>query len=113
MRSYLGFSLAIFSALTSAIVSILIKKLTNIKAHFSVLIIYAGYVGLPTSLIITLVLYLVGAQKHKLNLIDKHELMWQIFFSITSAVSGLIGQILLTTSFKHEDATKISVLRYN
>ena len=111
VRSYLGISLALFSAFASSFVSILIKKLTNIKAHFSILIIYASYIGLPTSLLITLVLRLTGAQKSNRNIYETYDLSLQIFYSISSASCGIIGQILLTTSFKHEDVTKISVLR--
>jgi drug/metabolite transporter (DMT)-like permease len=111
MQSYLGISLALFSAFAGSVVSILIKKLTNIKAHFSILIIYAAYIGLPTSLAITLVLRLTGAQKSNRNFNDMYNLSMQIFYSISSASCGILGQILLTNSFKHENVTKIAVLR--
>ena len=111
MRSYIGISLALFSAFASSFVSILIKKLTNIKAHFSILIIYASYIGLPTSLLITLVLRLTDAQKSNRNFYDMYYIWLQIFYSVCSASCGIMGQILLTNSFKHEDVTKIFVLR--
>ena len=114
LKTYLGISMALFSALASSIVSILIKKLTNIKAHFSILIIYAAYVGLPTSLLISLGMHLMGAQKSRYShamMYSAYELSCQIFYSISSALTGIVGQILLTTSFKHEDPTKIAILR--
>ncbi len=42
---------------------------------------------------------------------DKNLLLFQIGYSITSAICGCMSQVLFNISMKYEDATKLSIYR--
>ncbi len=103
---------AFATAFTSAIVNIVLKKLSNKKIHFSVVAIYASYFGLPLSATISFILVLTGVEVRNATVINnKTSLCFQIFYSLTSAICGVLSQIFFNISMKHEDASKIAIYR--
>jgi drug/metabolite transporter (DMT)-like permease len=110
-----GIGLAMAGAAAAAIVPIIIKHLANHKVHFSVMIIYASYFGIPASVFISF-LYAVVLNKpfsERLKLIDNRTdlILWDVFYSIMSAITGLAQQIFWNLTIKYEDASRSAVLR--
>ena len=109
--NYIGIFLGLISAMAISCVAILIKKLSDLNVHYSVSVIYSSYIGLPTSLIISLIMYLTNTRNIDLSVYDTTEkFAWQIFYSLSSAICGCINQILVTMSNKHEDANKLALI---
>ena len=107
-----GISIGLFSALLSGIVAVLLKKLTNQKVHYSVAIIYATYIGLPVSLLISLIMYLTGSKKINLELVqDVPSILYQIAFGLSSGLFGVFSQIAMNFALKYDDTTKVSMFR--
>ena len=108
----LGVTIALVAATASSLVSVLIKKLNNKNVHYSVTIVYAAYFGLPVSAFITIVLYATGVERKDWSLVDTYEkCAHQIAYSLVSALSGTWSQILLNLALKHEEASKVSIMR--
>lgn len=92
--------------------NVILKQLSNKKVHFSIATIYASYFGLPVSFIISLIMLITGTTQRDQELLkDIPSFTLQIFFSLMSGVSGVLSQIAKVTSYKHEDASKISIIR--
>ena len=106
---YIGIFLTLCGALTTAIVQITIKHLCNKKVHYSVIIIYSSYLGIPISSAISITLYVTGVSYK--NSASLESIMVQIFYSFLSAVVGLSAQICLSLSLKYEEASRISIIK--
>lgn len=92
--------------------NVVLKKLTNSKVHFSVASIFASYFGLPVSFMISLIMLLTGATvKDPAIMDDIPSLFVQIFYSLMSASCGVVSQICINLSLKHEDASKVTIIR--
>jgi len=92
---------------------IVIKKLNNRNVHFSVVILYACYCGLPFTLAISALTEFTGVNEPRDKaLYDTWEsLMWQCGYSFTSASCGVLSQIFMNISLKYDEASRISVVR--
>jgi len=118
-----GVCLALISAFAIAFQSIILKKLSNKKVHFSISIVYGCYFGLPVSFLLSILMFLfnndtslIGRIIFCANKCDQNNLglmfvLYQCFFSFTSAVCGVVSQILMNMALDHEDASKVSMLR--
>ncbi len=89
------------------------KKLSNEKVHFSIITIYASYFGIPLTTTISVVMLATGFEKKDFSSILEHSssFAWQIFYSLSSAISGLLSQVFYNISMKHEDASKAAIYR--
>lgn len=106
----LGILLALACAFASGSVQVMLKKLCNEKVHFSTVTIFTTFVGIPTSLCISIILVLCEVS-HKTGFQDINKLLISFVYSIASSLFGVAGQVSLNLSLKYEDATKISILR--
>ena len=110
---YIGSGFALFGALAYTIVALITKTLTNVKAHVTVICIYASYFGLPISFLISLILKLTGYEKRPRFFLDEAStslLLWDIFFSCISACFGVCAQLFTNTAIKLEDVNKVALL---
>ena len=108
---YIGFTLGLTSAFGASIVAVLIKKLSDLKVHYSINVVYASYIGLPISLTISLIMYLTNVRNVDPSVYDSSEkLAWQIFYSFSSAACSCTHQLLVTVSNRHEDAAKLAII---
>lgn len=124
MKKIIGIGLALLSSFAISFQSIILKKLSNNKVHYSISIVYGCYFGLPVSFILSIVLFIINSNSSQLsqqilmyndNSEDLFELtsllIFQCILSITSALSGIISQILMNLALDHEDASRVSMLR--
>jgi drug/metabolite transporter (DMT)-like permease len=112
IKTIIGILLALCCVMFSSTVQIILKKLANQKVHFSVTNLFACYAGLPTTLIISVVLVQTGYKTNPLlilNDLQDHKL--QIFYSIAAALLGLLSQTCMIVSYLYEDAIKLSILK--
>ena len=108
----MGISFGLMAALFSSMVPLFLKNLSNRKVHFSVSVIYAGYFGLPFSLLLSLVLHLSNLENRNFeDYKSSSVIIWQLFYSFVSASSGVLSQIMMNISLKYEDASKVALLR--
>ena len=99
----IGITLGLVSALAVSCVAILIKKLSDLNVHYSINVIFSSYIGFPSALIISLVMYLTHVRNVDSVVYDTPEkLMWQIIYSLSSALCGCIYQLLIAVSNKYE-----------
>lgn len=106
----IGIVMALFSGLFFGILSILMKKLDNVKVHWAVNTIYAAYVGLPVCIILSFVSYKIGLAHQNLEA-EYSALPSQLFFSFLSAIFAVLGQVFLNLAIAHEDPTKVSIVK--
>ena len=108
----LGISFGLFSALVSAFVVVIIKNLANNKVHYSIANIYLSYVGVPTSFLLSLVLFLTGVQENDINLVkDVTNILLQVTFAICTGLFGVLAMIFMNLALEYEDTLKVSIVR--
>ena len=96
----------------SAAVIITLKQLANEKVHYSIIAIYASYLGLPFSLGVSAVMSCTGVEKlDQAVLRNPAALMLQVFYSLSSAFAGIFAQVFLNIAMKHEEASKIAIIK--
>ena len=112
VKMYIGIFIGIMSALASSIVAVLLKKLTSIKVHFSIAIVYAAYVGLPIALILSVIMYFTGLEKKDMSHYKTPaDIAWQCAYTLTSGLAGIGAQVTLQKALQYEDASRVSVIR--
>jgi drug/metabolite transporter (DMT)-like permease len=110
---YIGSGFALFGAFAYTVVALMTKTLTNVKAHVTVICVYASYFGLPISACVSLTLILTGVEKRpRFSLDDASQsmLLWDIFYSSISASFGVCAQLFTNTAIKLEDVNKVALL---
>ena len=106
-----GISIGLLSAFLSAVVAVLLKKLTIKKVHYSVTIIYASYVGIPVSILISLIMYLTSSQKHNMELVqDMPSVLYQIGFGSISGLFAVVSIIFKISALKYDDTSKVAII---
>jgi drug/metabolite transporter (DMT)-like permease len=105
-KTGLGFALGLVSAVAASCVAIFLKKLTNLKVHFSVNVIFTSYIGFPSALLISLIMYLTGSRDADTK---TDNLPLQLFFSLSSAICGCLNQLLVAIANKYENANKLAI----
>ena len=107
-----GVASALIAACFSSGSAILQSQLAVSNVHFSVVILFASYVGFPASFAISGMLLLTKSEvKDPSQLKDFSYLNYQILFAFLSALTGCIHQIALNISYRFEEASKISIFR--
>ena len=110
---FLGYSLSMVGALSYTVVSIVLKKLANKKAHLSVVLLYATYYALPVSFVISIVLLVTGIDKRERTILTGSfdELKYEICLAILGGCLSVCSQILMNLAVQAEDASKVSILK--
>ena len=106
----IGILIALCCAFCSSTVQVLLKKLSTEKVHYSVVIIYVTYIGIPVTFLISLAMVLTGFS-HKQFPKNLHLMPMQILYVTVGGALGVISQILLNLSLKYEQASKVAILR--
>lgn len=106
----LGISFAIGHSFCHGVVQILMKKLSNKNVHFSLVTIYTSYFGIPVSVIISIILVLTGIA-HKNFQAEKEYLLLHSFYVLCGAFIGVFTQIAINLAYKHEEASKVAIVR--
>jgi drug/metabolite transporter (DMT)-like permease len=105
-----GILVALGCAVSGSIVQIILKKLSTEKVHFSIVIIYGTYIGIPVTFIISLIMILLKFS-HRNFPNNLHMIPIQLFYTLIGGIIGTLSQILLNFSLKYEDASKIAIIR--
>ena len=67
--------------------------------------------GMPTGLIISLIMIFTGETQRDPTLYDNFPtLAMQIFYSLMSAIVGMVSQIFLQISLNYEESSKIALI---
>ena len=111
LTNYIGIALGLVSAVAASCAAIYIKKLSDSNVHYSINVIFSSYIGFPTALIISLFMYFANVRNVDPNDYNTTEkLVWQIFYSLSSAICGCIHQMLVAISNRYEDANKLAIV---
>jgi drug/metabolite transporter (DMT)-like permease len=105
-----GVSLAMIGAMTSGIVFIILKKLSNKDIHYSITTFYAAFLGLPICLFGSMVLFLAGLT-HRDAQKEADVLKYHVLLSFTAGALGVISQMLMILSFKYVNVSVISTVK--
>ena len=106
VETAIGVTLVLVSATCMSVAQVSIRKLCLAKCHFSITSIYPAYVGLPSSVLVSLLLVYTQAsqgRRHALMLttadVDgSEEMAMQIIYAIFAGVFGTLGIIFLSES---------------
>ena len=129
--------MVLISALCMSISQVAIRKLCLAKVHFSVISIYPALVGLPASLMVSILLISVNASQTEFKSFNIQPV--HVFYSFISgkfyffllypiaslfsifyfglflfgkkAIFGSVALIFLNLALKYEDATKIGMVK--
>lgn len=106
----IGVILVVLSALSLGITHVIIKKLCIVKVHYSVVSFYPALIGIPTSLVISLILFLSEGTHQNLKA-ELTRLPMDIFFSIVAALLGSVALIWLNMALDLEDANRFAIIK--
>lgn len=109
----IGVTIGLLGAVCSANVAVLIKKLSNLKTHYSVIGLFGSYCGLPISLIIAIVFHFTGQNKRSQEYKDQslEWLLFQFSYLFLSSFFVVMTEILMNISLKYDDASKVTIIR--
>ena len=108
----IGVLFGLSTAFLSSGVAILLKKLSNLKVHYSIAGVYTCYFGLPLAIALSAFAFITGVERKNAELYNTwNSLIWQWIYTLTSASCGVFSQILMNLSLKYEEASKISIIR--
>jgi drug/metabolite transporter (DMT)-like permease len=110
----LGVCLAFIAALSVTVIYILIKKLCNQHIHVSIIMLYGSYFGLPAALLVSIFMHIfndtVKPSAPQFNF-DTMELVLQVCLTLLSGVFEVVSQLCTNVALKHEDASKIALVK--
>jgi len=101
---------AIGHSFCHGIVQILMKKLSTKNVHFSLVTIFTSYFGIPVSAIISVILVLTGIA-HKNFEAESEHLLLHSFYVLCGAFIGVLTQIAINLAYKHEEASRVAIVR--
>ena len=108
----IGISISLLAAIVQSIFITFIKKLTNQNVHYSVSLLFGSYFGVPLSFLLTSTIYLTGnSEKDRILRSNTSEILFQVLYSISSAIVGLSSQLFLNISLEYESSSIISIVR--
>ena len=111
IASYIGISLALLGGACASFVAILVKKLTDLKVHYSINILFSCYAGLPLAIATSLGMYFTNLRNINYSSYDTtSKLALQIFYLLCSALCGCIFQSLSVLSNRYETASKLAIV---
>ena len=84
-----GYFLSLFFAFNVAFGSLITKKLTNFKIHFSIIGIYTTIITIPLGICIVLASELSGYHVRDYSLIHEVAFIYDIVFFLLGSISGI------------------------
>ena len=100
------------AAILLAIITILTKKLVNSKVHFTVSIIYPGFVGIPLNLAISMIIFFFALDKRPPEYYkDSWTIAEQSVIAVCSGIASLLTQVAVVIGLRYEEPAKFSVIR--
>lgn len=110
----IGYLLVVYASLMNALATILIKRLSENKTHFSTINLYASYFGLPVSVIFMIIAnQCLPSYAKDWSLVNSEpfSFVWEVIYALISAFGGVFSQVFWIISLKYDDATKIMMYR--
>jgi drug/metabolite transporter (DMT)-like permease len=112
MYTTIGLLMASVTAFALSCVTIILKKLSTRKVHYSLNMLLTSILGLPVSLTLSAVLVLTSQSKLVYNIQHKpNELLVHVSYAVLTSFVGVLAQILFNLSLKYEDASKVSIIK--
>ena len=112
LKTILGLCLVITTSLLIAISTILLKKLNVFKVDTPTIFIYVAYVGVPVTLLWSLIFNLLNIEKRPIEYLeDKWTFILQCIYLVLSASSSFLTQFFLNFAIKYEEPAKVSIIR--
>lgn len=121
----MGVALVLTSATSQSIAQVMIRKLSLAKIHFSLMVAYPAYIGLPASILVSVLLrlYRMSLPSHSNKntsfsnssssfcsfLSDVQAEHWLMAFG--SGLCGCVGVICLNKALQYEDPTKVGMIK--
>ena len=102
IETIIGVVLVLVSATCMSCAQVAIRKLCLGKIHFSITSIYPAYVGLPSSLIVTVILILTQSSHADFLNQEAEVISMQILYSIFAGMFGTLGIIFLNKALHCE-----------
>jgi drug/metabolite transporter (DMT)-like permease len=102
IETIIGVVLVLVSATCMSCAQVAIRKLCLGKIHFSITSIYPAYVGLPSSLIVTLILIFTQSSHADFLNQEAEVISMQILYSIFAGMFGTLGIIFLNKALDCE-----------
>lgn len=109
LDTIIGVIFGLMSALFTSIVTFYLKKLNMEKVHYSVIIIFASYFGLPITLFTNLALQLSQTNQRR-HFEQTDDALIQMVYVFLGALGGVTAQITLNHALQREDTSKISII---
>ncbi len=119
-KSYysIGIVFSLTGAFSAALVPVLIKHLANHSVPNPIITIYSAYVGMPSSLIVSLVLMFINdttmndePRFRQFITVNKSDLIIEIICVLLSAFFGLIAQIAWNFAIQYKNASESTLIR--
>lgn len=109
-KKVVGVVLILFTTLLSGSTNVTIKKLCNIKIHYSLSSSYPALMGLPISVVISVCIFFAGSS-HTDFASEKDKILLHMGYSVCSALFANCALILLNLALEVEDASKIAIVK--
>lgn len=110
METLIGVSIVLSSALCFSITQVSVRKLCLMNAHFSVATLYPALVGLPASIIISVIL--LATDNSNIDLEKNKDVLWlHLVYAVLGGFFGTACNVILQCALKYEDATKIAMVK--
>ena len=87
----IGYLLVVYASLMNALATILIKRLSENKTHFSTINLYASYFGLPVSVIFMIIAnQCLPSYAKDWSLVNSEpfSFVWEVIYALISAFGG-------------------------
>lgn len=111
-KRVIGFSITIIAAILFSCVAILLKQLADEKVHFSLVLAYSCYFGIPLSAIISAIMIFTGLEKKDPNVyMDSSLIVVQSIFAVASSLCGIFSNALMSISLEYEEASKMTLFK--
>lgn len=105
-----GIVLTLIAAFLVSCTYLVIKKLTMRKVHWATNNIFVSLIGLPLSVVAS-ILFVQFGMSHKNFAQEKKDLPMDLFYSILAALLANVAQIFLNLALQYEDTTKIAITK--
>jgi drug/metabolite transporter (DMT)-like permease len=106
----IGVGFALIGAIGSGAIHVIIKKLCINKVHFAVNTLYGTFLGLPASIITSIILVVTGSS-HSNFTCELKDLPYDIMYGLIGGGFAVFAHVLLNISLQYEDATKVAIVR--
>lgn len=115
LKSYIGLGMAILGAFLVALSTVIVKKLNNLKVHYSTMLVYQGYIGVPVCFVVSIVFRQLDFAEHSSDDAVQYKslssLLLQCLYAFIAASSSLITHVFFNIGLKYEDPAKFSIIR--